>query len=194
MTSLNEIEEYLNEDFGILKLRDGKINPHKNRYYWIRHKYFIIELNEDSDKWIIASANKHTRELLNMYIIREFNGYGSTKTNVYLYLHRLLMKCEMRGFVVDHINRQRFDNRIENLRVVTHKQNMRNRSIAKNNTTGKTGVSKVVKITDVKYYARISTDDGKISKTFSVNKYGNDEAFRMAVEWRISKEIEFGYN
>lgn len=42
---------------------------------------------------------------------------------------------------VDHINRDRSDNRLENLRVVTREQNQQNTGRARNNTTGVRGVS-----------------------------------------------------
>jgi hypothetical protein len=42
---------------------------------------------------------------------------------------------------IDHINRDRADNRIENLREVTNKQNQQNRSTNSDNTSGHTGVS-----------------------------------------------------
>lgn len=42
---------------------------------------------------------------------------------------------------IDHINRVKTDNRIENLRCATTSENMRNRSIGKNNTSGHMGVS-----------------------------------------------------
>lgn len=41
---------------------------------------------------------------------------------------------------MDHINHVRDDNRIENLREATNKQNCKNRSINKNNTSGHNGV------------------------------------------------------
>ena len=42
---------------------------------------------------------------------------------------------------IDHINRIRTDNRIANLRDVSHKQNMQNASKPSNNTSGHPGVS-----------------------------------------------------
>jgi hypothetical protein len=42
---------------------------------------------------------------------------------------------------LDHINRNRSDNRISNLREVTNKQNHQNRSKPSNNTSGHPGVS-----------------------------------------------------
>ena len=41
---------------------------------------------------------------------------------------------------IDHINRITNDNRIENLRLVSHQQNMKNQNKRKNNTSGLTGV------------------------------------------------------
>jgi hypothetical protein len=41
---------------------------------------------------------------------------------------------------IDHINRVRDDNRIANLRVVTHTENMENRKVQRNNTSGYPGV------------------------------------------------------
>lgn len=43
-----------------------------------------------------------------------------------IYLHRFLMDSP-EGLIVDHINHQTLDNRRENLRVVTHSENMKNR-------------------------------------------------------------------
>lgn len=54
-------------------------------------------------------------------------------------LHRLLMGSP-EAMVVDHINGDRMDNRRCNLRIVTHAQNAKNRTISKNNTSGCLGV------------------------------------------------------
>jgi hypothetical protein len=47
------------------------------------------------------------------------------------YLHRMIIGEIPEGFETDHINRNKFDNRRENLRIVTHAINMRNNA-AKN--------------------------------------------------------------
>lgn len=46
-----------------------------------------------------------------------------------------------RDLEIDHINRQRDDNRIINLRLVTSTENNRNQSMSRNNTSGVRGVS-----------------------------------------------------
>ncbi len=42
--------------------------------------------------------------------------------------------------VIDHINRNRVDNRILNLRSVTHSENLKNKKIHSNNTSGHCGI------------------------------------------------------
>lgn len=54
-------------------------------------------------------------------------------------MHRELLGLE-RGREVDHINGDTLDNRRANLRAVTHAQNMQNRKLHKNNTSGIRGV------------------------------------------------------
>lgn len=52
-------------------------------------------------------------------------------------LHYGPIEC---GYEVDHINHIRHDNRIENLRLVTHQQNNCNRTLQSNNKSGVPGV------------------------------------------------------
>lgn len=52
----------------------------------------------------------------------------------WLYVHGVMPKS------LDHINRARADNRIENLRLATHGENQRNRWIGRLNTSGLKGV------------------------------------------------------
>lgn len=72
-------------------------------------------------------------------------------------LHRYLLDAEP-GQIIDHINRDPTDNRRANLRFCTAKENSRNVSLAKNNTTGFTGVR--------------FTKSGKYSARITVNRKG----------------------
>lgn len=62
---------------------------------------------------------------------------NSNKENILL--HRLV--TDFKYETVDHINRKKLDNRLENLREVTVSQNQINKSMQKNNTSGVVGVS-----------------------------------------------------
>lgn len=82
---------------------------------------------------------------------------------------------------IDHINRDKLDNRKCNIRLCTQKENSRNLSIAKNNTSGVTGVSK--------------TKHGKWRSRIMVNrKYihlGNFKTLEEAKEARMKAEIKY---
>ena len=54
-------------------------------------------------------------------------------------LHRVITKCPD-GMVVDHISHNTLDNRIVNLRICTHKENLRNQTVSIKNTSGHKGV------------------------------------------------------
>lgn len=56
-----------------------------------------------------------------------------------IYLHRQLLDAK-KGEYCDHANGDKLDNRRENLRICTNAQNIQNRKIGKNNTSGYKGV------------------------------------------------------
>jgi hypothetical protein len=69
-------------------------------------------------------------------------GYAlhSTHPSGKIYLHRFVMNTP-EGMSTDHINGDVLDNRKCNLRVCTHKQNLRNQKLNTANTSGYKGVS-----------------------------------------------------
>lgn len=73
---------------------------------------------------------------------------------VWLYIHGYIPK------EIDHINMNRSDNRLSNLREVTHQQNCYNFPLFKNNTSGYKGVSFIKKLN--KFRAYIVKDNKQI--------------------------------
>lgn len=70
------------------------------------------------------------------------NGYArSFVDGKNIYMQRLIMGSPPQGHVTDHINRNRLDNRRENLRWVSYAQNSHNHKLSASNTTGYIGVS-----------------------------------------------------
>lgn len=61
------------------------------------------------------------------------------------------------GLVIDHIDHNRSNNLLENLRVVSHRENMRNRKVGIRNKTGVVGVHKYLN----RYYANIRNANGE---------------------------------
>ena len=72
------------------------------------------------------------------------NGYRIVRFNKVGYYEHRLAWYFVHGewpLEIDHINRDKADNRLCNLRVVTKSQNQWNRGLQKNNTSGVSGVS-----------------------------------------------------
>ena len=94
-------------------------------------------------RWRVSNRIPKTLEA---GVQRKSSGYLYVQVRGRLYpVHRVVMlMCYGfygEGLEVDHINHVRNDNRLVNLRFVTRSENMRNRSVSSNSTTGVTGVS-----------------------------------------------------
>ena len=93
--------------------------------------------------------------------------------------------------VIDHIDGNPENNKIENLRSVPYAVNSRNRKLPTNETVGvrkvrlKTGSGK----SHNDYYMAYCNDlTGKgLCKKYNIKTYGEEEAFRLACEWRKQK-------
>lgn len=70
-------------------------------------------------------------------------GYKVIKIKGKMYLLHHIVWLMVYGYLpkeIDHVNHNRSDNRIDNLREVEHKENCRNKTLNKNNTSGVEGV------------------------------------------------------
>ena len=80
-------------------------------------------------KLILSEQDKHLLKTFRIYEDKHSGYYRIyVKGGKYIYLHRYLMEANV-GDVVDHINRNKSDNRRENLRIVSQSLNIYNQDI-----------------------------------------------------------------
>jgi hypothetical protein len=195
MTTLNNIEAFLNLEIGDKKLKDGKKYYNKNQYYYYEQAYYIIKLTKGM--WMIADDCNKTRKLLKKHCWCIDNiGYALTSVDKSAKRwHQLYFQYE-NGLMADHINNKKFDNRIDNIRIVTPSENNQNRTTRSDNTSGKQGVCYWTNMkTGLHYWKAVIIDNNgkKITKCFSVKNLGTYEAKRQAIEARKALEILYGY-
>lgn len=102
----------------------------------------------------------------------------------------ILLGYDIEGYVIDHIDGNALNNKLENIRVVSCLENNRNKRKSKNNITGETGVffesvtNKHGKLYEyfVAFYS--GTQCVEIRKRFSINKLGKEKAFEEAKKFR----------
>ena len=122
--------------------------------------------------------------------ISSTDGYRQIQFNRKLYrAHRIVMLMHTKGFdtslQIDHMNHERDDNRIENLRLVTNSINGKNTKMHKNNTTGVTGVT--FDKNRNKYKAQIVV-------SHKLDNLGRFNTFEEAVQARLQAEIKYGFH
>lgn len=94
-----------------------------------------------------------------------------------------------KGMLVDHVNLDKLDNRVVNLRLATYHQNATNRPLDKRNTSGFSGVRERVMGDRSAFVAYWMDFSGKnCTKSFSVQKYGRELAHQLAIQARLEAE------
>jgi hypothetical protein len=118
------------------------------------------------------------------------DGGGYIQTGIkgrYYKNHRLIFMMH-HGYCpeyIDHVNGNKLDNRIENLRAATHSENLYNRKLQSNNLSGVKGVS--WDKSSKKWKARISVD----GKDLLLGKFDSIEEARDTVNEARKKHGEF---
>ena len=120
------------------------------------------------------------------------NGYSALMIDRKTYLaHRIIWtlfnnKEIPRGYVINHIDCDPSNNNISNLELVSFAENARKKKCHKLETTGVNKTKTCPRDKGVFYsYTGTCTINGKVvNKSFAILKYSEQEAFRLACEWR----------
>lgn len=159
----------VSDELGLTTNRYRRIDTNQEHYYEVElTDGAVMFVDHDALPLVAAHGWYRTSE-----------GYAATSIGITNpSFHRLYLGPSTAGFEVDHMNRNRLDNRRSNLRIVTSRVNQNNMSRYKNNTSGTTGVSydKIRKRWGAHWY-----ENGKMKlKLFSVALYGEEEARHLA--------------
>lgn len=112
-----------------------------------------------------------------------------TSVGVHKIIYALFHGTLEEGTVIDHINRDPSDNRVENLRSVPQKINSRNRSMSVLNKSGVTGVYREERNGLVYWIAFWRETDKHQTKRFSIKLLGEEKARELAIDYR-KRQIE----
>jgi len=154
-----------------------------------KENYYEIELNY-RNTIIRTKVSIESIDIIENHNFFMGDGYVVMKiNNFHKKLHHLL--CQRNeNESIDHINRDKLDNRLFNLRSATQETQTRNRGIKRNNTSGFNGV--YCHKSHNCYVSSIYFNKIKIQKDFSVVKYGN-YAKLHAICNRNNLEMLYGY-
>lgn len=152
------------------------VGPSQNGVNW--NDFFNI----DAERGIVMKGDQIVGCLTGRYLTIRFMG------SLHL-IHRIIYESVNGkippGMEIDHIDHDELNNKISNLRLVSRTENMRNRSLSKNNTSGFNGVSwdKV----NNKWRVSFTTE----GKTRTVGRF---EDLDSAIQCRKGLERAYGYH
>lgn len=159
----------------------GRIrSERRNECKYIREGDILTIITANGER-IIADAENEEKLRRHSWCVSKTGYPVANIKGVVTKMHLYLFGTPPKGFVTDHINRDKFDNRQCNLRICTEKENARNAKISKNNTSGATGV----RITPTgRFSARIMVDRKNIA-------LGTYDTFEEAKAARIKGELKY---
>lgn len=172
-------------DISIEYLKDLLLyNPETGTFVWKERPLKYFKDSRMFKSWNTRYAHKPAGS------INKSSGYIEIRINGKAYLAHRLAYAIYHGKhptkVIDHIDGNKLNNIITNLRDVTISQNSRNSSKRTNNTSGKTGVSYCKRSNKWFAYAG-SKNTGTFEQVMR-------NSFEEALEWRKLKEITLNIN
>jgi len=161
-----------------------------DRIFETHKKYNIYDLSGDFGIGYTLKGEEFYFDLEDYDLIKDYCWHlkpGNYVVNDHMKMHRLILgilnKPEIK---IDHENRNPRDNRKNNLRIATSKQNAVNKSLQPYNTSGVTGVSRA-KSKGYPNYIKWQAFIGNEGKIYNLGRY---DTFEEAVIARLRAEKE----
>lgn len=168
--SFEDLPQMMKADFATGKL------------FWLRRPSDMFKTERDASAWNTRYAGTQALTTINK------DGYyvGHIRNRKYL-AHRVIWALFHGRWPnqIDHINGDRLDNRIENLRSVSVSENARNHKRSVVNATGVTGVC---------WNERLGMWHARISHEGRDKHLGYFHEFEDAVARRKAAEVEYGFH
>jgi len=163
----------------------------KNKYRYV-DGYVEVQLQGDH----IGKISKNDMDTFKKCIWSAHNGHkrwymvhsGKKKQGIPPQIFHRLLHPEWSE--TDHINRDGLDNRRSNLRNGSGSVNVINQSKRKDNKSGKTGVS--FEKSSQCWRVQWPENGKRPKKSFSVKKYGMEEAKELAIQFRVDVDVRLG--
>jgi len=167
------------------------IEVNREREASIEHGWLlsVLEYNKDTGifKWRVDRGRKAKAGQI-AGSLHKLTGYYGIKIKGRRYQsHRVAwfyVYGEWPPKYIDHISRDKTDNRIINLRCVSHKENCKNLSLATNNSSGVAGVS---------WYPRYNKWRSYITVNRKIHHLGFFYLKEDAIKARREAEIKYGF-
>jgi len=159
-----------------------RYEPETGELFWRPRDVSLFKTEHDCKAWNTRYADKPAGGIDGQgYILVKLFGRTSGIHRVAWTIHHGAWPADQ----IDHINGDRADNRIVNLREVTHQENCKNQKMRRNNTSGVMGVGWYKP--RAKWRALISVDGKYIH-------LGDFDSIEDAAAARAKAEIEHGFH
>jgi hypothetical protein len=192
MASLPAIENLLKVDLSTKTRCEGMKNEDHNEYYHIRNRCYVVKLTGAERRWMIVDDSDESVKLLKRYVFHHVYDGMSART-----LTHNGFECwgQMRmGYDVKHKSKYTYDNRLDNLKMITPIRIRVKEQLNDHNTSGYEGVHRAKTSCGNEYWrASILIDDvdgvkKKKTKCFNIHKLGEEKAKQLAIIARYEFE------
>ena len=190
-TNLHQYKNNIKNENKEIKYRKAVFNE-----YIFRQKYVLLHIINTSNEEAFGKIDLNDYERVKKYKWtlsiheQDIRIISNSKELNRIYLHQYILNNINKELVIDHINRNPLDNRKINLRITSRSVNSINAKPRKENKSGIRGVYRRDErsgITKAAWVCEWNIDKKRYTKSFSIEKYGEDEAFRLAETLRQEK-------